>query len=386
MLLGKRLSTVMETKMDILIAGGGLAGLTAAIHLLKSGFPVTVIEKNTYPQHKVCGEYISNEVLPYLEWLGLDIPAAGPCRIQNFQISTVEGNCLNAVLPLGGFGMSRYLLDALLYEHAIGLGGQFIHETITDISFNTDEFQVSLGNKQVISARIVIGAYGKRDALDQKLSRDFIQKKSPWLAVKAHYEGPFPDDLVALHNFDGGYCGVSKVEENRINICYLVDYASFKRYKSIPEHRMQVLYKNEHLRKIFDNSRMLFDQSLVISQISFDPKNAVSQHVLMIGDTAGLIHPLCGNGMAMAIHSAKLCAESVISYLEGKTSTRKKMETQYETLWKRHFNKRLRTGKIISRILRKKQLSARLLRILIKFPALLQALIRQTHGKPIMAK
>jgi flavin-dependent dehydrogenase len=232
----------------------------------------------------------------------------------------------------------------------------------------------------------VIGAYGKRDALDQKLSRDFIQKKSPWLAVKAHYEGPFPDDLVALHNFDGGYCGVSKVEDNRINICYLVDYASFKRYKSIPEHRMQVLYKNEHLRKIFDNSRMLFDQSLVISQISFDPKNAVSQHVLMIGDTAGLIHPLCGNGMAMAIHSAKLCAESVISYLEGKTSTRKKMETQYETLWKRHFNKRLRTGKIISRILRKKQLSARLLRILIKFPALLQALIRQTHGKPIMAK
>ena len=372
--------------MDILIAGGGLAGLTAAIHLLKSGFPVTVIEKNIYPQHKVCGEYISNEVLPYLEWLGLDINTTAPSRIQNFQISTVEGDCLNAVLPLGGFGLSRYVLDALLYEYAVGLGGQFIHETVTGISFNADEFQVSLGNKQIISARIVIGAYGKRDALDQKLSRDFIQKKSPWLAVKAHYEGPFPDDLVALHNFDGGYCGVSKVEDNRINICYLVDYASFKRYKSIPEHRIQVLYKNEHLRKIFENSRMLFDQSLVISQISFDAKKAVSQHVLMIGDTAGLIHPLCGNGMAMAIHSAKLCAESVISYLEGKTSTRKKMEIQYETLWKRHFNKRLTIGKIISRILRKKQRSARLLRILIKFPALLQALIRQTHGKSIMTK
>ncbi|NQX37978.1 NAD(P)/FAD-dependent oxidoreductase [Pedobacter steynii] len=376
----------METKMDILIAGGGLAGLTAAIHLLKSGFPVTIIEKNTYPQHKVCGEYISNEVLPYLEWLGLAIDSAAASRIQNFQISTIEGKCLNAKLPLGGFGISRYVLDALLYEHALAHGCQFIHETVTDITFNADEFQVSLGNKQIISARLVIGAYGKRDALDQKLSRAFIQKKSPWLAVKAHYQGPFPDDLVALHNFEGGYCGVSKVEDNRINICYLVDYASFKRYKSIPEHRMQVLYKNEHLRTIFENSRMLFDQPLVISQISFDPKNAVSQHVLMIGDTAGLIHPLCGNGMAMAIHSAKLCAESVISYLEGKTGSRKKMEAQYERSWKRNFNKRLSIGKIISRILSRKQLSTRLLRILIKFPALLQALIKQTHGKPIMAK
>lgn len=376
----------METKKDILIIGGGLAGLTAAIHLLKSGFPVTLIEKNTYPQHKVCGEYISNEVLPYLEWLGLTIDAAAPSRIQNFQISTVEGKYLNAVLPLGGFGISRYTLDALLYKHALATGCQFIQETVTDITFSEDEFQVSLGNKQVISAGIVIGAYGKRDSLDQKLSRDFIQKKSPWLAIKAHYEGPFPDDLVALHNFEGGYCGISKVEDNRINICYLVDYASFKRYKSIPEHRMQVLYKNEHLRKIFENSRMLFDQPLVISQISFDPKPALSQHVLMIGDTAGLIHPLCGNGMAMAIHSAKICAESVISYLEGKTATRHKMEAQYERLWKLHFNKRLTAGKIISRILRKKQRSARLLRILIKFPALLQVLIKQTHGKPIMAK
>lgn len=372
--------------MDVLIVGGGLAGLTAAIHLSKSGFPVTLIEKNTYPQHKVCGEYISNEVLPYLEWLGLTIDAAAPSRIQNFQISTIEGKYLNAPLPLGGFGISRYALDTLLYEHAVALGCRVIHETVTGISFSRDEFQVNLGNKQLISARIVIGAYGKREALDQKLSRDFIQKKSPWLAIKAHYEGSFPDDLVALHNFEGGYCGISKVENNRINICYLVDYASFKRYKSIPEHKMQVLYKNEHLRKLFENSRMVFDHPLVISQISFDPKNAVSKHVLMIGDTAGLIHPLCGNGMAMAIHSAKICAESVISYLQGKTSSREKMEAQYKSSWKRHFSRRLITGKIISRILRKKQLSARLLRILIKFPALLQVLIKQTHGKPIMAK
>lgn len=376
----------MEPKIDILITGGGLAGLTAAIHLLKSGFPVTLIEKNTYPHHKVCGEYISNEVLPYFEWLGINIQDLQPNRIQNFQISTTKGDHVKASLPLGGFGISRYTLDAFLYKYAVLNGCVFIHETVSDITFKEDEFQVSLSNKQVIPARIVIGAYGKRDALDQKLSRSFIQKKSPWLAIKGHYEGSFPDGLVALHNFEGGYCGVSKIEDNRINICYLVNYASFKSYKSIPEHRMQVLYKNEHLRKIFENSRMIFDQSMVIGQISFDRKKAVDQHILMIGDTAGLIHPLCGNGMAMAVHSAKICVESIISYLDGTISSRQELEIHYQNLWNKHFNRRLITGKIIAGILRKKQLSSRFLRILMRFPSLLPLLIKQTHGKPIMNK
>lgn len=373
-------------KTDILIAGAGLAGLTAAIHFLKCGFAVTLIEKNTYPHHKVCGEYISNEVLPYLEWLDISVSALSPVRISNFQLSDKEGRSLHATLPLGGFGLSRYALDELLFQKAKALGATILHAQVTDITFNQDEFLVTLGNKQQLTSGIVIGAYGKRDALDQKLSRSFIKRKSPWLAVKAHYEGDFPDDLVALHHFEGGYCGVSKVENNRINICYLVDYASFKPYRNIPEHRRQVLYKNEHLRAVFEQSKPLFEQPLSISQLSFDKKTAVENHILMIGDTAGLIHPLCGNGMAMAIHSAKLCAESVILYLEGKLSGRAELESRYTRLWRFHFNKRITTGKIISGLLRKRQLSGIFLRILNKFPSMLPVLIRQTHGKPIMDK
>ena len=48
----------------IVIIGGGLAGLTAGIHLSKIGLSVQIFEKNDFPKHKVCGEYISNEVLP----------------------------------------------------------------------------------------------------------------------------------------------------------------------------------------------------------------------------------------------------------------------------------------------------------------------------------
>ncbi|RZK61067.1 MAG: FAD-dependent oxidoreductase, partial [Pedobacter sp.] len=71
----------MPLKTEILIIGGGLAGLTASLHLNKLGFDVTLIEKSTYPQHKVCGEYISNEVLPYFNWLGIDIATFFPPQI-----------------------------------------------------------------------------------------------------------------------------------------------------------------------------------------------------------------------------------------------------------------------------------------------------------------
>ena len=74
----------------------------------------------------------------------------------------------------------------------------------------------------------MIGAYGKRSSLDIKLNRQFIKRKSPYLAVKIHVKGDFPDDVVALHNFEGGYCGVSKVENDSINLCYITNYDAFK--------------------------------------------------------------------------------------------------------------------------------------------------------------
>ncbi|MBC8984428.1 NAD(P)/FAD-dependent oxidoreductase [Pedobacter sp. N36a] len=374
----------MESKVEVLIIGAGLSGLTAALHFLKSGFPVTLVEKASYPHHKVCGEYLSNEVLPYLEWLGVDLNLLSPVSIHQFQFSTNDGQLLQTTLPLGGLGISRYALDHFLFQEAIARGCHILQDTVVDLSFKEDLFLVKMANHAPITAKIVIGAYGKRDGLDQKLSRSFMQKKSPWLAIKAHYEGSFPDDLVGLHNFEGGYCGVSKVENNKINICYLVEYASFKKYRSIPEHRLQVLYKNPHLRKIFDDCKLLFDQPLAIGQISFEKKSILENHVLMIGDTAGLIHPFCGNGMAMAIHSAKLCASSVIDYLEGKSSSRTQLEKQYRSLWNQHFLSRITAGKVMSGILRKKQLTRRFMRILIKYPFLLSMMIKQTHGKPII--
>ncbi len=317
----------METNSKIAIVGAGLAGLTAAIHLSKLGYSIILIEKNSFPKHKVCGEYISNEVLPYLDWLGVNPEILKPTKIDSLLFSTTKGKIIKAKLPLGGFGISRYAFDYYLFEKAKAQNCEIIQETVTDIHFSEDVFTVHLSNNTTLIADIVIGAYGKRSNIDQKLQRNFIQKKSPWLAVKAHYKGDFPNNLVGLHNFKGGYCGVSKVENDVINICYLANYETFQQYKNIEEYQSKVVAKNPLLQSIFENTVPLFEKPLTISQICFDKKEPVDQHILMIGDSAGLIHPLCGNGMAMAIRSAKIVSELVDDYCQKQHTFKKRTRT-----------------------------------------------------------
>jgi flavin-dependent dehydrogenase len=214
------------------------------------------------------------------------------------------------------------------------------------------------------------------------MQRPFITQKSPWLAVKAHYKGTFPNDAVGLYNFKGGYCGVSKVENDVVNICYLADYETFKNYKNIEQYQEEVVTKNPNLKAILNNMTLLFEKPLTISQISFAEKEAVENHILMIGDTAGLIHPLCGNGMAMAIHSAKIASELTAIYLENQMS-REALEKKYTYEWNLNFKQRLKTGRRLASLLQKPKLSETLLRILIVFPFLLPKIINKTHGQPL---
>lgn len=372
----------MKTNPDVIIIGGGLAGLAGALHLSQNGLTVTLIEKSGYPRHKVCGEYVSNEILPYLNWLNADISKLHPAIINKFEFSTRKGKIAAANLPLGGFGISRYQLDNFLYQKAVANGCTIIKEMVTDVSFHDELFTITTPD-QILSSKIVLGAFGKRSNIDQVIERDFFAKKSPWLAVKAHYYGDFPNDTVALHNFKGGYCGVSKVENDIINICYLADYATFKQYKNIEDYQRNVLYQNKNLKSVFENSTPLFDKPITISQISFDKKQPVENHILMIGDTAGLIHPLCGNGMAMAIHSAKIASELVLNYYSEKKISREELEKNYTKQWQKHFGKRLLMGRLLAKVLRNKTITNILVGTTVALPSLLPGIIKQTHGKPI---
>jgi flavin-dependent dehydrogenase len=373
----------ITTTFDVIIVGGGLAGLTSAIHLSTRKKRVLLIEKNEYPKHKVCGEYISNEVLPYLNSLGINPISEGAKQITKVHISTTKSNLIKGQLPLGGFGMSRYFLDNLLVKKAQLNGVQILKDTVDSIHFKKDSFTITTKSSGVFQSKITIGAFGKRSSLDQKMKRKFIQKKSPYLAVKIHVKGVFPENLVALHNFKGGYCGVSKVEDNAINVCYITEYRSFKKHKNITDFQEQVVFKNKHLRKIFKETSPVFEKPLTISQVSFQTKNPVEDHIIMCGDTAGMIHPLCGNGMGMAISSAQLASIRILQFLNGEIKTREGLEKQYLRDWNKEFKIRLKAGHFIAWLFRNQTISQIAYSILKRIPSLLPKIIKFTHGKQL---
>ncbi len=373
-----------EQVSDVLIIGGGLAGLCCAIHLSGKGLSVVLIEKEAYPRHKVCGEYVSNETLPYLTSLGIDPFELGAVRIDELDFSVPGVDSLKTSLPLGGFGISRFTLDHALYEKATEKGAKIIQDQVEKIDFVKDKFQIITKKRKSYSSLFVIGAYGKRSVLDKKLDREFISKKSSYVAVKAHYKGYFPENLVGLYNFEGGYCGVSNVEGKKLNVCYIVDYRVFQKYKSIDRFQEEMLKSNKDLNAVLETSEMVFEKPLSISQISFDTKELIVDHVLMCGDSAGLIHPLCGNGMGMAIGAARLVSDAILSYFNGKLKTREEVEKQYIQQWNKSFRSRLRTGHALALLLRNYKTTSILLPFLRSFPAVLRRIISATHGKPAL--
>lgn len=377
---------MQKEEYDIAIVGGGLAGLALSIQLVKLGHRVIVFEKEEYPFHKVCGEYISLESWNFLNSLGLDLEKMNLPVITQLQLSTTDGKILQQKLPLGGFGISRYLLDFSLAEIARSTGVIIEENTkVNDILFSQSVFTITT-NQQSHTAKVVCASYGKRSNIDIKWKRPFAiaskNKLNNYIGVKYHIKTGFATDTIALHNFTNGYCGIVKIEEDKYNLCYLTTAANLQRSKgNIGDMERSVLSRNPHIKKIFAESEFLFETPVTISQISFDKKEQVENHILMIGDAAGMITPLCGNGMSMALHGSKLAAEVVHLFLQGQTS-RVEMEEKYTRQWRQHFSRRLKAGRMIQRLFGNRWLTDFFIGFMKQFPKMVDLLIRQTHGKP----
>ncbi len=367
---------------DVIIIGGGLAGLVNAIQLSKAGLDVLLIEKKTYPFHKVCGEYISNEVVPFLQALDIYPSALRPSTIRNFMLTSVSGKVIHMPLDLGGFGISRYQFDNFLFQKALSYGTEAALGTqVLDIHFQDNLFKVEISGGEPVEARLVIGAFGKQSRIDKQLHREFLQHASPYLGVKYHVRTNFSDNCVALHNFEGGYCGIVRIEDGIYNVCYLGRRETLRKYKSIANMEQEVLCKNPFLRDIFQHSEFLSNKPEVINAFSFAPKNPVEDHVLMSGDAAGLITPLCGNGMALAIHSAKFLSEIIIKYHAPSACNRTKIEKAYRDAWYKNFSFRLKAGRAIQRLFGNQFISQMAVHMA-QIKPVAQLLMRQTHGKP----
>ncbi len=382
---------MIKTDYDIAIIGGGLAGLSLSIQMSQKGHSVILFEKETYPFHKVCGEYISMESWNFLQSLGLPLRQMNLPIINTLQLTAPNGKAFTTTLPLGGFGISRFLLDASLAAIAKQNGVCIAEKTKVESAIFENNFIIKYKTEdtpfeQVLSAKVCCAAWGKRSNLDVKWKRPFIalsnSKQSNYVGIKYHVKTCWKEGTIGLHNFEMGYCGLSKIEADIHCLCYMTNAQNLKKYKgNIKKMEEEVLYKNPHLKAIFESSTILKDFPVSISQINFSKKKAVENKVIMLGDAAGTIPPLCGNGMSMALHSSKLAAPLISSYLLGHIS-HTQMEENYTKSWNKNFAKRVRAGRLLQRFFGRTAATNLFVALFKTFPFVASAVIKKTHGKP----
>ena len=377
----------MQSKndFDVAIIGGGLAGLATAILIAQSGYSVILFEKEKYPFHKVCGEYVSLESWNFLIQLGLPLPQMGLPIIDTLLLTAPNGNSFKTKLPLGGFGISRYYLDSQLVEIAKQRGVHILDNTKVDDVVGNTNFQITAQPNKFIST-VCCAAYGKRSNLDIKWKRSFLnspnQRLENYVGIKYHIRTNWEKSVIGLHNFENGYCGISKIEQDKYCLCYMTVADNLKKSNNnISQLEENLLYKNPHLKKIFLDSEKIESFPVTISQINFNRKTQIENGVLMLGDSAGMITPLCGNGMSIALHSAKIAATIIKNFLAQKIS-RPEMEERYTKAWTHLFANRLKTGRILQNFFGSDRLSNVFVSSFSTFPFLARPLIKMTHGKP----
>lgn len=204
------------------------------------------------------------------------------------------------------------------------------------------------------------------------------------MAVKYFVRGDFLSDTIHLDNFDGGYCGFNKIEEDLFCLCYLTENKHLRTYGSIPAMEQEVLMKNPALKRLFERAEFVWDRPESINEIAFERKSLVDRHIFMCGDTAGMIAPLCGNGMAIAFHSAKILSGHIISLCKDgiNEGIRGQLEHDYIQSWHREFALRLKVGRGIQRLFGRPVLSELVLGAMGCFPSALLTLMSRTHGRP----
>ena len=351
-----------SNKYDVIVAGGGPAGASAAIHLSKANLKVLLIEQKTFPRAKLCGEFISPECITHFEKLGvaLDMISSQPAQILETVFYSRRGRKI--VVPsrwFGGnaLGLSRAVMDHHLLERAKALGVNVLeNSTVSDVvedgSGVTGVIVKAAGDREY-RASVVVDATGRSRVLARKTSS--IQSVKPSLvAFKAHLAGTRGKMTACeIYSYSGGYGGLSTVENGRSNLCFIIQASRVRRAHSDPQ---TVIRENLMLnrRAAFTLERATVETDwLSVALESFGRRQpSPKPGLLAIGDSAAFIDPFTGSGMLMALESGQLLAEQIVHHL-AKLDERNGINNlceSYTRAYLRTFDSRLRVCGLLRRV------------------------------------
>jgi flavin-dependent dehydrogenase len=361
---------------DVAIAGAGIGGTCAAIALARRGHKVLLLEAGEFPRHKVCGEFLSPESKAVFKRLGVldTLHGAGASEVHHAHV-LAYGAQMRTPLPSAALALSRFQLDTILIEAAQDAGAEVLcHTRVRQVTREADSFHIETTNGQW-QAREVVAASGRHAAW---LPKPADSNATRYVGLKTHFRNTkLQRGTVEIHAWRGGYCGLVQIENGLTNACLLARYDNLRGRS--PQQFWEWLLQNvPSLRARMRDSEAAMPW-LSTGNVQFGQQAPVQDEVLCIGDAAGFIHPLAGDGMAMAARSGELAATVLNAQLRGDidaTTTR----TLWAGAWQREFASRLSWAGRFQQLLIDSQMVAPLLGLMARWPRLSQFAVAKTRG------
>lgn len=299
---------------DVLIAGGGLAGSAAATLLARDGRSVRLLERNTGPKDKMCGEFLSIEAQHHLAALGIDLAAMGAMPVGRIRLVS-RGQTVEADLPFIAQGISRRRLDEALLTLAIAAGAE-VERGARVMEVSPHGVRTQRGEH---GAHAVLLATGKlpvrqRDRPDDAMVEDgHVGFKMHWRASARVIERLAGHIELVL--FRGGYAGIQMVDARTANLCLVIRRGAFAALGGRWSDILAAVGLLSPTLSALVDSEPLFDKPLTVANLDYGrlPRTGGDDPVFRLGDQAAMTASLTGDGMAIALRSAWLAAQCLRS-------------------------------------------------------------------------
>ncbi|HEY6121418.1 MAG TPA: NAD(P)/FAD-dependent oxidoreductase [Pyrinomonadaceae bacterium] len=360
---------VDRNRFEVVIAGAGPAGSSAAIHLAQRGVNVLLVEQKRFPRQKLCGEFISPECREHFKRLGVaaDMDSALPATLSETVFYSLTGHRISVpsewlTSNSPALGLSRAEMDYNLLKRAASLGVTVLQDaSVVDVLEDANHVRgvrVKLGEVTMdYESSIVIDATGRTRALIRKSKsrggKRFHAGKSRLIAFKVHLQNTRGDKSACeIYSYRGGYGGLSSIEDGLSNLCFIVAARDVRRCFSDPAIVMDKVVKtNPRAAYALADARICGDW-LSVALEGFGRETLVPlSGLLTVGDAAAFIDPFTGSGMLMAFESGELAATTICRHLKTLSTNLGyvSLTRDYRSAYARKFDSRLRISGLLRR-------------------------------------
>jgi geranylgeranyl reductase family protein len=311
---------VGKPSVDVVVVGAGPAGTAASITAVEHGLTVVCVDKARFPRDKTCGDGLTANALRLLEELGVsaaDLAAAETNFIRETVLVSPGGRRVLLPLPSDGAHaavVSRSSLDAALVDVARRRGVDLREDApVESVVQDADAVHLTFADGSALDARFVIAAdchwSTVRRALEPHAPRDLGE----WHAVRQYFEGVDEDRLWVIFERDllPGYAWIFPLPGGRANVGYGVLRADGRSGRALKDLWPDLLSRPVIRDVLGPRARPAEAVHAWPIPTRYEPGRLLNGRVLFAGDSAGVVDPMTGEGIAQAIETGMLAAVAV---------------------------------------------------------------------------